>query len=184
MEATRDEATRGSAAESTGRPLPSDGDYRRTLLDGDGASQGYGTAAPHDNGDMPLLAADVDAVAAEIEADGDGRTAAALRGVINRRNGRLYASKPRKVDAECGYLWRMLAFHLSRKPEHHCMPVTADLAMGPRYQHGESAEETRIRHEARRKRCRELDAVVGKVADRVPPRRQHGILRWARALGR
>ena len=156
---------------------------RTTLLDYDGASRGYGTAAPGDNADMPAISANVDAVAAELDAAGNRRTAASLRGVINRRNGRLYASRPKKTDGECRYLWRMLAFHLSRKPEHHCMPVTADDGVGPSYERGESAAQCRQRYKARRQRCRELDAVVDRVVDQVPITRQHGALRWARALG-
>ena len=182
MEARRDAFEDIGAG--NGGDTPAGTDCRRVVLDGDGASQGYGTAAPTDNGSMPLIGGHVDAVAAELEAGGDARTATALRGVVNRRNGRLYASKPREAESECGYLWRMLAFQLSAKPEHHCMPVTADLGLGPEYRRGESAEETRKRHQARRERCRQLDAVGGKVADRVPARQQHGILRWARAMGR
>ena len=156
---------------------------RTTLLDCDGASQGCGTARAGDNGDMPAIGAEVDAVAAELNAAGDRRTAASLRGAVNRRNGRLYASRPKKGGGECRYLWRMLAFYLSRKPEHHCMPVTAGDSVGPDHEHGESLAEGRARYEARRKRCGELDEIVKKVIDQVPVSRQYGALRWARALG-
>ena len=155
----------------------------RTLLDCDGASAGYGTARAGDNGDMPAIGDDVETVAAALGAAGDGRTAAALRGVVNGRNGRLYASRPRNGGGECRYLWRMLAFFLSAKAEHQCMPVTADDEVGPAYERGESVDDLMRRARARRKRCKELDEVVKQVVDRVPVRQQHGALRWARALG-
>jgi len=90
-------------------------------------------------------------------------------------NGHLRASKPR--DGEAAYVWRMVAFQVSPKPIHHCMPMTADFALPDTYWHGEGAGDRR------RARLKELNAIVDAVVDAVPRTQWHGVRRWGRALG-
>lgn len=47
--------------------------------------------------------------------------------LIADKAGELRASKPK--DGNATYVWRMVAFSVSDKPRHHCMPVTADFGV-------------------------------------------------------
>ena len=148
------------------------------MLEYDGASAGLGTAAPDNNGDMPHIRRPIVGVAKNL----DRTTALALVGTMNQRNGRLYASRPRKATGDTVYLWRILAFHLSPKPEHQCMPVTADMDVGPDHKPGDTAENTRKRFQARDVRVKVLSGIVKRVIDLIPPNQWHGARRWHRAL--
>jgi hypothetical protein len=45
---------------------------------------------------------------------------------ITKRDGTLYASRPKNASGSAQYVWRMVAFSLSSNPVHQCMPVLAD----------------------------------------------------------
>lgn len=103
--------------------------------------------------------------------------AALVQGIIatqGKNRGRLRAAKPKVTDRDSGrvaYLWRMVAFGISPKSQHQCMPVCADfdLEEGGR--------------EQRREVSKWLDGLATTVESTVPLRERHGTLRWGRALG-
>jgi len=116
-----------------------------------------------------------------------------VRGIVSTRGknkGRLRASKP-QVDrlhvgqnefgldlyepeehqGKTAYIWRMVAFYVSPKRQHHCMPCTADFDVPKRW------------GDAKRARLAELDKIVDVVVDSIKPERRHGLNRWAQAYG-
>lgn len=93
-----------------------------------------------------------------------------LASQIVRKNGVLYASKPKRASGEAKYLWRMVVFGISPKPQHQCIPVTASFDLDGTY--FESLD-----------RAKELDALAQRIEDSVPVQERHGTLRWGRALG-
>lgn len=101
---------------------------------------------------------------------------------LKGRGGRLRTTKPQidKSDAKTGdaaYVWRWVAFQISAKPAHHCMPVMAEFDLV-----FDMADP--LRHEKRRKRGDELTELANRIVNAcVPLRNQHGIMRWGRALG-
>jgi hypothetical protein len=119
------------------------------------------------------------------------------------RGGRLRATKP--ADPRAAYVWRMVAFQVSPRAEHHCMPVTADFGITDamaahrteRYvptmayerdketvaSWGPETWERLHRHARRSAYIREeLDTWVKRVVDAIPPSQWHGVKRWRRAL--
>jgi hypothetical protein len=105
-----------------------------------------------------------------------------LFNAIKGREHRLRSSKPtiKKDDprtGEASYVWRMVAFQVSPKPAHQCMPCTAEFDMAYDFSDPQ-------RYEKRKARCKELDALVERIVmSCVPLRQQHGVIRWGRALG-
>jgi hypothetical protein len=75
-----------------------------------------------------------------------------------------------RIAGEAAYVWRMVAFFVSPKSQHQCMPCTAEFGMG-----GEPAEQ--------RERCKELDALVDCIVNAVPKEQWHGVRRWGQAFG-
>ena len=95
---------------------------------------------------------------------------------ILKRNGELYASRPTKASGMSQYVWRMVAFSLSDRPAHQCIPVTADFHMtNEEYWDKTWDEKVAIRER--------LDAITKQIVDTVPVTEQPGTLRWARAFG-
>jgi hypothetical protein len=120
---------------------------------------------------------------------------ALVAGIVNSKTGELRAGKPTlpkmvkvndpayfmgysycyqtEADRNQGrtaYIWRMVAFFVSPKSQHQCMPCTADFDLDG------SPSETR--EEAKR-----LDAIVDKVVDSLPKSQWHGVRRWGQAFG-
>ena len=104
-------------------------------------------------------------------------------------NGRLRASKPKVTRRASGvlaygrrtyepdhdegcvaYVWRMVAFMVSPRSRHHCMPMTADFDLP-----GDC--------EARRVLSEGLDRIVNEIVDAVPKHQWHGIIRWGQVYG-
>lgn len=119
------------------------------------------------------------------------------------RGGRLRATKP--DDPRAAYVWRMVAFQISPRREHHCMPVTADMGLThamaahrteeyvPTMRYERDAETVaswgeeqwaRMHRQAKMSAFirEELDVWVKRVVDAVPPSQWHGVKRWRRAL--
>ena len=96
---------------------------------------------------------------------------------IVKRNGQLYASRPKKASGDAQYVWRMVVFMVSNKPAHQCIPVTADFYLDEEYWNGENAFDRRRAH------TQELDKIADAIIDIVPKREWHGVQRWGRALG-
>lgn len=74
-------------------------------------------------------------------------------------------------EAKVAYVWRMVAFQVSPKDEHHCMPVCADMDL-PVDDHAERSRLTDL-----------LDTYVKAIVDSIPRDQWHGIRRWGQAFG-
>jgi hypothetical protein len=90
--------------------------------------------------------------------------------------GFLRASKPtiNKADYMTGraaYVWRMVAFSVSPKPAHHCMPCTGDFDLCERD------------WKDRREITPMLDELVDRMMNAVPKAQWAGVYRWACAFG-
>lgn len=105
-----------------------------------------------------------------------------LAELILGRGGKLRASKPtirREADGSpvepsgsAAYLWRMVAFQVSPRRQHQCMPVMAFCDLPRMADRG-----------ARRAREKELNALADQIAATVPCNQHHGTRRWAQAFG-
>jgi hypothetical protein len=89
---------------------------------------------------------------------------------ITKPDGRLYASKPGMATPEARYVWRMVVYMVSPKPQHQCMPVTAYFELGAYHKVKELLDNT-------------LDPIADQIIDAVPVLEWHGVARWGRALG-
>jgi hypothetical protein len=111
-----------------------------------------------------------------------------------KNKGRLRAAKP-KIEYEiyqhrgrdyrvstydtgrAAYLWRMVAFFISKNYQHHSMPIMADCDLPFRLDNDTWQAESRAM-------AKELDKLADKICNHcVPLRQQTGAMRWARALG-
>ena len=99
------------------------------------------------------------------------------RGIV-KPNGDLYGSKPKDARGETQYIWRMVAFTLSDKPRHWCLPVTAEFDLPDEYW-GKGTETA----DRRRELTRHLDSIADAITKTVPVMEQPGTARWARAFG-
>lgn len=91
------------------------------------------------------------------------------------RGGRLRSSKPK--DANAAYVWRMVAFNVSPKPEHQCMPVSV-------YFFVQVPGESKWSVETVDRFIKEtLDPIIDAVIDNIPATEWHGVRRWTSALG-
>lgn len=95
---------------------------------------------------------------------------------IVKKDGTLYSSRPQKASGEAQYVWRMVVFSLSSKPQHQCIPATADWYLGDDYWKDMTWKE---RSDYRKY----LDMIADAVVKTVPVTSQPGTLRWGRALG-
>jgi hypothetical protein len=73
------------------------------------------------------------------------------------------------ADASAAYIWRNVAFNVSPHPQHHCLPVMADV-----YIH--------LPHDLRREWIKTLDVIVDKIVDSIPKHEWHGIAAWSGLL--
>lgn len=90
------------------------------------------------------------------------------------REGRLRSSKPK--DGNAAFVWRMVAFNISPKPEHHCVPVTADFGV-------QVPGETEWHYAKVRPFVDNvLNPIVDAIINNLPKEEWHGVHRWARAL--
>ena len=94
---------------------------------------------------------------------------------IVRQDDTLRASKPKVVKGDIAsgtsaYIWRMVAFYISPRQQHQCMPVMAECDL-------------QIDYSERRKAIVKLDEIVQDIVDCVPRRQQHGVNRWGQAFG-
>lgn len=95
------------------------------------------------------------------------------------RGNRLRSSKPK--DGRGAYVWRMICFYISTNPQHHCMPVMADFGLTDDMYVNYPQKHNFQRRNAY---CKEiLDPIVDAVVNTVIISKQHGTMRWAKALG-
>jgi hypothetical protein len=102
--------------------------------------------------------------------------------LIQGRGGRLRASKPtvdknEPITGKAAYVWRLVAFMVSTKSAHHCMPVTADFDL-PAYD-----ESGKWCCRAAHQMADSLNPLIKKITDAIPLSQSHGAVRWGRALG-
>lgn len=101
--------------------------------------------------------------------------------LIRGRGGHLRASKPavdksNHITGKAAYVWRLVAFMVSDKSAHHCMPVTADFDL-PAYVDGKWS------CRAASEMADSLNPLIKKITNAVPLQHSHGAMRWGRALG-
>ena len=93
-----------------------------------------------------------------------------LANQIVKPDGSLYANKPCKASGEAKYLWRMVAFTISHKAVHHCLPVMAEMDIP-----GSCSETWAI--------TQRLDALADRIIAAAPLKDHHGTTSWARVMG-
>lgn len=93
-----------------------------------------------------------------------------------KNKGSLRASKP-SGNGDAAYIWRMVAFQISPLPQHHCMPVCADLDIDV-----PSHLKDRERYDWRRAHAAELMTIVDRIVNTLDASEWHGIKRWRRAF--
>lgn len=73
---------------------------------------------------------------------------------------------------KAAYIWRLVAFYVSPKREHQCMPVCAgfDLPFPAASLEGRAL-------------AKHLDGVVDAIVDTIPATEWHGVRRWGNAFG-
>lgn len=90
---------------------------------------------------------------------------------VNRKGVRvLRASKPQKATGEQKYMWRMVAFYMSRNPVHHCMPVCASFDLEGSFDDRRATE-------------KRLKIIEDEIVNAQPKENQFGLRRWANAFG-
>lgn len=94
---------------------------------------------------------------------------------VLRRNGTLYASKPKNASGDAKYVWRMVVFAVSDNEQHQCMPVMAEFDLDERY----FGQDT---YDLRREHLNYLDGIANAMISTVPVLQRSGVLRWATAL--
>ena len=92
------------------------------------------------------------------------------------RGSKLRASKPTK-NGDAAYVWRMVAFTASAKPQHWCIPCTADFNMDRDLYWGSSENNAR-----RRERICYLNGLADKILEIIPKEQHYGTRRWAKAF--
>jgi len=78
--------------------------------------------------------------------------------------------EPDNDQGETAYVWRMVAFAVSPKSQHHCLPCTADFDVPRKWSE-------------KRARLDELNALADKIVSVIPARQHHGTIRWGQAFG-
>ena len=78
--------------------------------------------------------------------------------------------EPELESGKAAYLWRMVAFHVSPVPQHHCLPVMADCDLPGDFN-------------SRKELAKSLNDLADKIVMAIPKQQWQGIIRWGRALG-
>lgn len=136
--------------------------------------------------EMPKI--DLDVLAQVLGAD-DLEVARRIVSTQGKNAGRLRASKPKNemkrqeggrfgwqmvpvdmTQARAAYVWRMVAFYVSPKSQHQCMPCTADFALGP--------------YSETRDLIADLDKLVDQIVNTIPREQWAGVRRWAQVFGK
>jgi len=94
---------------------------------------------------------------------------------IIRKDRTLRASKPKVIQGDrnsgnAAYIWRMVAFYISPRQQHQCMPVCAEFDL-------------QMDYSERREAVVKLDNIIQEIVDCVPQSQQHGVMRWGQAFG-
>jgi len=78
--------------------------------------------------------------------------------------------EPDRDQGETAYVWRMVAFAVSPKSQHHCLPCTAGFDIPGKWSE-------------KRARLDELNALADKIISVIPARQHRGTIRWGQAFG-
>jgi len=103
--------------------------------------------------------------------------------VVVKKDSSVRASKPnvkgknKDLNGKASYVWRMVAFMVSKNPVHQCMPVCASFDI-PAYD-----EDGKWRSEIARRMEKELDVLVDMIVDAIDKTQWAGVHRWGKALG-
>lgn len=127
---------------------------------------------------------------------------------VVKKDGTIRATKP--SNGVAAYVWRMVAFIVSPKPEHHCVPVTADFGIEEKdYAHRTETYQPRLESDSDRETIArwdsepdrrtwkmmndgakmrafikdELDPLADRIIDCVKKSDWNGARRWAKAYG-
>lgn len=98
---------------------------------------------------------------------------------IVKNDGSIRATAP-KNDPFAKCLWRYVMFYISPNPQHHCMPVTADLGI-PR----DAVQEYEGRYDFMKVNDylqKFQKPIENEIINQVPKEQWHGVKRWANAL--
>lgn len=83
----------------------------------------------------------------------------------------LRASRSKNISGEAQFVWRHVAFSMSRNPQHHCMPVCDIFYLNIRD------------FDERRRVEKHLLEIADQIINAQPKENWHGITRWAKAFG-
>ena len=109
----------------------------------------------------------------------DPMAAGVARRITKGSVNRLYASRPKTRSGSDQYVWRMVAFYLSRNPAHQCMPVCADFPLFDDPNSDYKSMDFRGRADYRKS----LDEIADTIVNAVPRDQWFGVARWGRAFG-
>lgn len=106
----------------------------------------------------------------------------AIMSIVVKKSGEIRASKPKvkndnHITGKAAYVWRMVCFQVSPKPQHQCMPVTANFDL-PAFD-----ENGNWKSVISREMEKNLDILVKMIVDSIPKSQWYGINRWSRAFG-
>lgn len=93
-----------------------------------------------------------------------------IKQIVKPSNSTLRATKPTKGDGTSAYVWRMVAFNVSPKPAHQCMPVMAVFDLP-----GDGYKDKALQDR--------LDELADRIINLVPPAQWYGVRRWGNVLG-
>jgi len=115
----------------------------------------------------------------KVNVDGDDRK---IFNLIVKKNGEIRATKPvlkhtDPLTGKAAYVWRMVCFIVSSKPQHHCMPVCAVYDLPAYDENGKW--KSRIADEM----ANELKPLEDAIMGAVDKGQWHGAHRWGKALG-
>lgn len=102
--------------------------------------------------------------------------------LIVKPNGTIRSTKPKVIDTKpetgkAAYVWRMVAFQVSKNNVHHCLPVTATFDL-PAFD-----ENNKWCSSLADKMAKQLKSIEDAIVNQVPKNEWFGINRWGKALG-
>lgn len=101
--------------------------------------------------------------------------------IVVKKNGQIRATKP-KVDKNdpvtgvAAYIWRMVVFAVSPKPQHQCMPMTAGFDLPAYDENGKWSAKVEM------KMMKELKPLEDAIINSVPKTKWYGVNRWATVM--
>jgi len=105
----------------------------------------------------------------------------AIIALVVKKNGQVRATKPKvsednPITGKAAYVWRMVAFVVSRNSKHHCMPICADFDLPAFNDDGKwSSKLARVM-------SKELKPVEDAILNSIPKTQWYGVNRWVKAI--